>query len=274
MSHRTRILSVSLIVWIVIWLLPFFASTDNKEKVPSTDPIIHNSITYTTGRVERETSADDIITNIFESPQFLWSHTIISAITSDSESVYDTGTDASITKYVSRVIPLNTIQYTPSDLISIQSKYLTTSSQKFQLRQEAAENLIDMAKEFHDIFNKKLVIVSAYRSYTYQANLRKKWCADTLCAPAGHSEHQLGLAVDLFAATTADQFLSKADFRKYYDWLAANAHRYGWHNTYQKWVDIDTYQIEPRHWRYLWRTLATELFEKKMTFGEWVKSHK
>jgi len=55
-----------------------------------------------------------------------------------------------------------------------------------------------------------------------------------LCAPAGHSEHQLGLAIDLFAATTADKFLSKADFRKYYDWLAANAHRYGWHNTYQK----------------------------------------
>jgi D-alanyl-D-alanine carboxypeptidase len=269
MSHRTRI-SISLIVWIIVWLLPFFASTDNKQKEPNTDPIIHNSITYTTGRIERETSTDDIIINIFESPQFLWSYTIVPT-TPNSASVYDTGTDASITKYVSRVIPLNTIEYTPSDLVSIQSKYLTTSSQKLQLRQEAAENLIDMAKEFHDIFDKKLVIVSAYRSYTYQANLRKKWCADTLCAPAGHSEHQLGLAVDLFAATTADKFLSKVDFRKYYDWLAANAHRYGWHNTYQKWVDIDTYQIEPRHWRYLWRDLATKLFEQKMTFGEWIK---
>lgn len=204
----------------------------------------------------------------------LWSDVWSSLPTHDDihDTIYDTLSDNSITKYVSKQVSLHNISYKPSDLITIQSKYLTTNKAWHQLRKEAYQALELLAEEFTDIFNKKLVVVSSYRSYDYQKNLKKKWCPDTLCAPAGHSEHQLGLAVDLFAATTADQFLSKADFAQYYKRLASNAHRYGRHNTYQKWVDIDTYQVEPRHRRYVGRELATELYDKKMTFGEWIKT--
>lgn len=186
---------------------------------------------------------------------------------------YDTASDDSIQKYVSRTIGLSKSNYIPNDLITLTGENLSFNSNHLQLRKNAAIQLDALAQEFQEIFNKKLVIISAYRSYHYQLSMKKKWCPDTLCAPAGHSEHQLGLAIDIFAATTAGDFLSKTDFRKYYERLAINAHRYGRHNTYQKWVEIDSYQIEPRHRRYLGRELATELFEKKMTFWEWIKEN-
>lgn len=186
---------------------------------------------------------------------------------------YDYDSDDSITKFVSRNITLNDVKYTPDDLVSISNTWLVLSKwSNMKLRAIAHTKLNDMAKEFYNIFWDKLVIVSAYRSYEYQRNL-KKWCSDTLCALPGRSEHQLGLAIDIFAATTAGQFLSKAKFKQYYDRLALNAHRYGRHNTYQKWVAIDTYQPEPRHWRYVGRELATELFDSKMTLAEWYNSH-
>jgi D-alanyl-D-alanine carboxypeptidase len=56
---------------------------------------------------------------------------------------------------------------------------------------------------------------------------------------------------------------------KYYVWLVQNAHLYGWHNTYQKWVAIDGYEVEPWHWRYLWEELATYLYENKITIAEY-----
>lgn len=186
---------------------------------------------------------------------------------------YDYDSDDSITKYVSRNITLNDIKYSPKDLVSISNQWLVLPKwSHMKLRAIAHSKLNDMAKEFYNIFWDKLVIVSAYRSYDYQKNL-KKWCSDTLCALPGRSEHQLWLAIDIFAATTAGQFLSKTQFKQYYDRLAVNAHRYGRHNTYQKWVEIDTYQPEPRHWRYVGRELATELFDSKMTLAEWYKEH-
>ena len=187
-----------------------------------------------------------------------------------STKEYDYTTDNSLQKYVSRDISLQDTTYVPNDLVSISDKWLVLNAPSMKLRAIAHSKLNDMAQEFYQIFGDKLVIVSSYRSYGYQKSL-KKWCSDTLCALPGRSEHQLGLAIDIFAATTAGDFLSKAQFKKYYEWLAINAHRYGWHNTYQKWVDIDTYQQEPRHRRYLGRELATELFNRKMTFWEWYR---
>lgn len=76
-------------------------------------------------------------------------------------------------------------------------------------------------------------------------------CSDTLCAPPGHSEHQLGLAVDLFDASTKAEYLSNPTYVSYVDWLEENAYKYGYHMSYQNGVEIDQYEAEPWHWRYL-----------------------
>ena len=59
-------------------------------------------------------------------------------------------------------------------------------------------------------------------------------CTDSLCAPPGYSEHQLGLAVDLFDATTATEYYKNARYRKYIAWLTLHAHEYGYTQSYQK----------------------------------------
>ena len=185
-----------------------------------------------------------------------------------AESKFDYISDESITKFVSAQIPFSNRQYIPSDLVSLQSKWLVVNNSNMKLRAIALKKLDRLAEEFYTMFQDKLVIVSAYRSYSYQVNIAKG-CSTTLCARPGFSEHQLGLTIDIFAATTAGKFLSKAEFKKYYERLMQNAHRYGWHNSYQKGVTIDTYQPEPRHRRYLWRELATELYDSQITFAEW-----
>ncbi len=254
-----------------VWV--FFISgknTEDIEKAPHIQKKQFNNLEYATGR-----GSEDYLrlVNIHKDHLFMSGSimTFSSSKKRNTETVYDTKSDNSITKFVSRKVSLNNSKYVPRDLVDIKGEKITLTKWKLQLRSEANATLQSMATEFNDIFQKELVIVSSYRSYKYQENLKKKWCPDTLCADAGHSEHQLGLAVDLFAATDSGAFLSKADFRLYYERLAQNAHRYGRHNSYQKWVEIDTYQVEPRHRRYLGRDLATVLFEQKMTLAEWIK---
>lgn len=182
---------------------------------------------------------------------------------------YDHESDESITKYVGRNHALNDLRYVPDDLVTISDEWIINRPTGMQIRTVAHTDLNLLAQEFYEIFDKKLVIVSAYRSYDHQRRIAGSGCPVTLCARPWHSEHQLGLTIDIFAATTAGQFLSRQEFRAYYEWLMQNAHRYGRHNTYQRWPAIDGYQPEPRHRRYLWRGLANELFARQTTFGEW-----
>ena len=87
------------------------------------------------------------------------------------------------------------------------------------------------------------------------------------CAEAGSSEHQAGLAIDL---GVNGRRLDSASF----EWMRNNAHKRGLHNTYQKGVETDGKMVEPWHWRYLGVKLATELYEKKMSFAEWYYQQK
>ena len=92
-----------------------------------------------------------------------------------------------------------------------------------------------------------------------------------MCARAWFSEHQSGLAADLWQASTKEQFLSNSSYRKYFEWLSLNAHEYGFTNTYIKWLEVDWYDVEPWHWRYVWEDLATILKKQNMTIAEYFK---
>lgn len=182
----------------------------------------------------------------------------------------DLENDNSLTKFVNSKISFNSKSYIPSDLESISSEYVYDSKWWSQIvRKETNDSLQRLAEAFYNEFNKKLTVVSAYRSYAYQKWIKDRWCPDNLCAKAWYSEHQSGLAIDLFEATTNKEFLSKPNLKKYFDWLNENAYKYGFANTYQKWLEIDWYEIEPWHWRYMWVELATYLREKNITFAEY-----
>lgn len=106
------------------------------------------------------------------------------------EKDYDFNTDDSLQRYVSRHQGFSDKQYKPNNLVILKDANLVLTQKNMQLRQEAAESLSLLAQEFNETFHKKLVLISAYRSYNYQKNLKDKGCSDTLCAPPGHSEHQ------------------------------------------------------------------------------------
>lgn len=181
----------------------------------------------------------------------------------------DLETDSSITKFVTSTKSFNDKAYIPENLVNISSRYVYDAKWWIQLLKiEANEAIQKMAEAFYDEFWKKIVIVSAYRSYLYQKGIKDRGCPDNLCAKAGYSEHQSGLTFDVWEATTEKQFLSKPKLKKYFDWLSDNAYLYWFHNTYQKGLEIDGYEIEPWHWRYMWVDLATYLYKNNLTFAE------
>jgi D-alanyl-D-alanine carboxypeptidase len=165
--------------------------------------------------------------------------------------------------------PFFNVQYKPSDLVPLKWRSHITAQAKHTLRKEAADNLEKMANAFYLEFWKNLVIASAYRSYSYQKYSISKKCKQSWrCAKEWESEHQLWLAVDLWEATNEQKFLSK--YQKYYNRLHNNAHLYWFHQSFQNGRDIDWYYVEPWHWRYLGSDLATKLYERDITFTQYV----
>ena len=143
--------------------------------------------------------------------------------------------DASLLRFVSRSVPLSNKGYIPSPLASLSGTYINEAGRNSQLRRDARDALWVLAEAFEQRFGEPLIVVSGYRSAAYQQRL---WdlgrCSDSLCAPPGYSEHQLGLAVDLFDASTEKEFQTNLRYKRYVAWLQANAHLYGWHQSYQK----------------------------------------
>ena len=177
--------------------------------------------------------------------------------------------DNDIQKFVGVSQPFDNVNYEPSDLVSLQWRSHISAQSKHKLRAEATENLEKMANDFYKTFWTNIVIASAYRSYEYQKSSISESCKQSgRCAREWESEHQLWLAVDLRETSNEEKFLSK--YQNYYDWLHKNAHLYWFHQSYQNWRETDGYYIEPRHWRYLGKNLATKLHGKGITFTQYV----
>lgn len=180
--------------------------------------------------------------------------------------------DDSFQKYLSNETPFADINYVPADLASINSNFTANNVKKFKLREEAWVQFADMAWHFWNSFSgDKLYVLSAYRSSTFQDELLKRWYSISRCAKWWTSEHQAGLAVDLRVVTKWGKMISLDHPSKYTEWLHANAHQRGFHNTYQKGIEIDGKIAEGWHRRYMQEELATLLYEKWMTIAEYYK---
>jgi len=122
-----------------------------------------------------------------------------------------------------------------------------------------------------------IAVISGYRSYDYQENLFTNRAEEIGEAEAalrmarpGHSEHQLGTAIDVldpgvgelttaFAETPAGQ------------WVAAHAHEYGFVLSYPDGArDRTCYEFEPWHLRYVGRDVAAQIHESGATAREWM----
>lgn len=121
-----------------------------------------------------------------------------------------------------------------------------------------------------------LMVGSAYRSASYQASLFNGYVASVgfeqasrYSAQPGHSEHQLGLAVDI--SSMSQQCFLQECFTSTPDgqWLAQNAHEYGFTLRYPKGKEAITgYNFEPWHYRYVGIPLATALHQSGLALEE------
>ncbi len=82
----------------------------------------------------------------------------------------------------------------------------------------------------------------------------------------GHSEHQLGLAVDL-----ADGDPAEKEQGAIQDWLAAHAWEYGFILRYPEGKEsITNHDFEPEHYRYVGQSAAKQIHELDLTLEEYV----
>jgi LAS superfamily LD-carboxypeptidase LdcB len=82
---------------------------------------------------------------------------------------YDLYTDSSIVKYVSNKVSFDNLEYVPDNLVELSSEYVFDKKKNDQLlRKVANDNLQILGREFYLEFERKLEVVSAYRSYAYQ----------------------------------------------------------------------------------------------------------
>ncbi len=222
----------------------------NKKTIQNKDiNINNNSLVFTW----ESTISTGVIT---ETPIKKASSVFINKKKNIPRRVFDFSSDSSIQKFVSQDRSFTKLSYSPDDLVSI------------EWRKEAFENLKLLSWEFYNHFKADIIVVSGFRDYSYQSWIKNRWCPDNLCAKAWYSEHQSWLAIDLFEATTKKEFLSKKELAIYFEWLNANAYRFWFINTYKKGFEVDWYDIEPWHWRYVWAELATYMHTSWETFAE------
>jgi zinc D-Ala-D-Ala carboxypeptidase len=160
--------------------------------------------------------------------------------------------------------------YAPGDLVDssaagVNGGYLLRSFVAAELREMAAAARAAGAP---------IQLVSGYRSYAQQQATFDYWvrvggyeAALRTSARAGHSEHQLGTAIDVTSEGGAAPW-------EYADWAATsagawmrtNAWRYGFVMSYPHGsFDRTCYDYEPWHYRYVGRELAARIAGSGLT---------
>lgn len=165
-------------------------------------------------------------------------------------------------------------EYQPDDIIPISSSYAWGDNGSKTTRQitfDAYLNMYNAAKE--DGIN--LMINSSYRTYEEQETVYKNYenkygseYADEIAARPGHSEHQTGLALDIFCTTNSNRNTFKDT--EAYQWLLNNAHKYGFILRYPEGKEnITGFTFESWHYRYVGKEIAQYIYDNSITFDEY-----
>lgn len=163
--------------------------------------------------------------------------------------------------------------YIPSDLAT---PYLNSTTGQIQVEQEAGDKAKEMMAQA-SADGVTLLVTAGYRSYDDQDTLYKSMvttlgseeAANKVCAKAGMSEHQTGLAIDFTDdanTTTEDESFGDTAAGQ---WLFNNAHNYGFILRYPKGKeDITGYNYMPWHYRYVGVDVANAIWNKTEDHNE------
>jgi zinc D-Ala-D-Ala carboxypeptidase len=166
--------------------------------------------------------------------------------------------------------------YVPKDLVPLpNSSVPTVGGRDLMLRQEAAKHLKDLvAAAAAD--GEELVVASAFRSYLDQRYTHERLKsiygseANEMSASPGHSQHQLGTAVDFTNSVAAYQVQPVFGQTSAAWWLQKHATQYGFVLSYPPGKDETGYQFEPWHYRYIGVENAGRLQKSGLTLQEFL----
>ena len=118
------------------------------------------------------------------------------------------------------------------------------------------------ASEQRELFN---TLADSYMEEGADAESARRMAQRKIPLP-GHSEHQLGLAVDL-----ADAREDPGAQRELQDWLASHAWEYGFILRYPEGKEqITGHGFEPEHYRFVGTAAAKQIIELELTLEEYV----
>ncbi len=143
------------------------------------------------------------------------------------------------------------------------------------LREYAAMSLEAMFRELRAAGFEDVSVTSAYRSYSYQEYLFNYYTAQggieyasTVSMPAGSSEHQTGLCVDMHNLPAASKEFANEDA---YKWLKENCWKFGFILRYpEDKTEITRISFEPWHYRYVGRYHAQRIYQMDMCLEEYL----
>ncbi len=161
--------------------------------------------------------------------------------------------------------------FEPKNLVTISNKYAYDNN---QITEEANDAYISMWNAANED-GYKLIVNSSYRNYQDQEDVydsikqsKGSSQADKVAARPGHSEHQSGLAIDVFEIN--NQLTGTFKDSPAYQWLQDNAYLYGYIERYpENKEDITGYSFESWHWRYVGKEVAKIIHDEDITYDEY-----
>ena len=160
--------------------------------------------------------------------------------------------------------------YEPDNLESISKQYALEGMELVHDAKIAFEDMAKAAKKE----NLNIIAMSTYRDYNYQVKIYKQYVradgeekADTYSGRAGHSEHQTGLAVDVYNGKVN---YTKFENTKEFEWMQEHASEYGFILRFPKGKEKETgYTYESWHYRYVGKDIAKYIEEHDISFEEY-----
>ncbi len=164
--------------------------------------------------------------------------------------------------------------YVPPDLVSVSQAGIAGHG---KIRALVIDDLRAMT-EAAAAANAAIGVESAYRSYDDQIATFNSWVAQLgyagalrVSARPGHSEHQLGLAIDFRSEPGGSPFTGSWAETPAGKWMGGHAWEYGFIRSYPAHKqDITCYASEAWHYRYVGRDLAAAIHASRLTTREYL----
>ena len=162
-------------------------------------------------------------------------------------------------------------KFIPENLENINTQYALSNMKLVDYAKESFEKMAkDARKE-----NLKIIAMSTYRSYSYQVDLYNRYkkkdgqeAADKYSGRPGFSEHQSGLAVDVY---NGKEDYTNFESTKEFTWMKDHAHEYGFIIRFPKGKENETgYQYESWHYRYVGIDVATYIKNNNISLEEYI----